>query len=98
MLSEVTFIHERATVYGWYWATQTILSSVLNIASSYETANLSWRQVPMVPTNTSHANETAFLDGTTGSTSSPLVLVSSWLSFLRLKLDSIDLQPLLTGS
>lgn len=43
MLSEVTFIHERATVYGWYWATQTILSSVLNIASSYETIDLSWR-------------------------------------------------------
>ena len=43
MLAEVTFLHERATVYGWYWATQTILSSVLNIASSYEAINLSWR-------------------------------------------------------
>lgn len=43
MITEVTFLHQRGTVFGYYWATQTAFSSALNLASSYETAALSWR-------------------------------------------------------
>lgn len=43
MITEVTFIHQRSKMFGYYWATQTALSSALNLASSYETAALSWR-------------------------------------------------------
>ncbi|CZR69135.1 related to HOL1 protein [Phialocephala subalpina] len=42
MLSEITFMHQRAYVFGAYWSTQTAMSSLLNTASSYE-AVISWR-------------------------------------------------------
>ncbi|GKZ56644.1 hypothetical protein AnigIFM49718_001911 [Aspergillus niger] len=40
---EVTFIHQRGTIYGIYWATQNIVTSLLTLASSYEVAALGWR-------------------------------------------------------
>lgn len=43
MLSEITFVHQRGKVYGLYWATQNIITSCLNLASSYEAAALGWR-------------------------------------------------------
>ncbi|KAJ5698060.1 hypothetical protein N7462_000065, partial [Penicillium macrosclerotiorum] len=43
MLSEVTFVHQRGLVYGVYWATQNVVTSCLNLASSYEAAALGWR-------------------------------------------------------
>ena len=43
MLSEVTFVHQRGLVYGVYWATQNVVTSALNLASSYEAAALGWR-------------------------------------------------------
>lgn len=43
MITEITFVHQRSRAFGAYWATQTALSSALNLASSYETASLSWR-------------------------------------------------------
>ncbi|KAI1873993.1 uncharacterized protein JN550_002572 [Neoarthrinium moseri] len=43
MLTEVTFLHERGQVFGLYWMTQSIFSSLLNLASSYEAAALGWR-------------------------------------------------------
>jgi hypothetical protein len=43
MLSEVTFVHQRGLVFGVYWATQNVVTSCLNIASSYEAAALGWR-------------------------------------------------------
>lgn len=43
MITEVTFIHERGQVFGLYWTTQTIMSSALNLASSYEVDALGWR-------------------------------------------------------
>lgn len=43
MLAEVTFIHQRGTIYGIYWATQNIVTSLLTLASSYEVAALGWR-------------------------------------------------------
>ncbi len=42
MLTDITFIHQRARVFGYYWATQSIGSSILAIGSSYETT-ISWR-------------------------------------------------------
>ena len=43
MLSEVTFVHQRGKIFGLYWATQNIVSSCMNLASSYEVAALGWR-------------------------------------------------------
>ncbi|KAJ5806728.1 hypothetical protein N7474_010320 [Penicillium riverlandense] len=43
MLSEVTFVHQRGMIFGIYWATQNVVTSCLNIASSYEAAALGWR-------------------------------------------------------
>ncbi|CAG8062471.1 unnamed protein product [Penicillium salamii] len=43
MLSEVTFVHQRGLVFGVYWATQNVVTSCLNLASSYEAAALGWR-------------------------------------------------------
>lgn len=43
MITEVTFLHQRSQLFGFYWATQAALSSALNLASSYETVSLSWR-------------------------------------------------------
>ena len=43
MLTEVTFLHERGKIFGLYWTVMNILTSVLNLASSYETAALGWR-------------------------------------------------------
>ena len=43
MLAEVTFVHQRGMVYGIYWATQNIISSLLNLLGSYETDALGWR-------------------------------------------------------
>ncbi|KAK5790809.1 hypothetical protein VI817_008096 [Penicillium citrinum] len=43
MLAEVTFVHQRGLVYGVYWATQNVVTSALNLASSYEAAALGWR-------------------------------------------------------
>jgi hypothetical protein len=42
MLTEVTFMHQRAFIFGAYWSTQTAISSLLNTASSYE-ATITWR-------------------------------------------------------
>ncbi|EWZ99605.1 hypothetical protein NW765_005585 [Fusarium oxysporum] len=43
MLTEVTFLHERGRVFGLYWTVQNVLSSLMNLTSSYETAALGWR-------------------------------------------------------
>ncbi|KAL4735874.1 major facilitator superfamily domain-containing protein [Aspergillus similis] len=43
ILSEVTFLHQRGKIYGIYWATQNIVNSCLNLASSYEVAALGWQ-------------------------------------------------------
>lgn len=43
MLSEVTFVHQRGLVFGLYWTTQNVVTSCLNLASSYEAAALGWR-------------------------------------------------------
>jgi MFS family permease len=43
MLSEVTFIHQRGLIFGLYWTTQNVVTSCLNMASSYEAAALGWR-------------------------------------------------------
>ncbi|KAH8900671.1 MFS general substrate transporter [Thozetella sp. PMI_491] len=43
MLTEVTFLHERGRIFGLYWMSQNIISSLLNLASSYEAAALGWR-------------------------------------------------------
>lgn len=43
MLTEVTFLHERGRIFGLYWMVQNVFSSVLNLASSYESAALGWR-------------------------------------------------------
>ncbi|OQD83145.1 hypothetical protein PENANT_c018G10539 [Penicillium antarcticum] len=43
ILSEVTFVHQRGTIFGVYWATQNVVTSCLNLASSYEAAALGWR-------------------------------------------------------
>ena len=43
MINEISYVHERSTLFAYYWATQTAFSSALNLASSYETASLSWR-------------------------------------------------------
>jgi Major Facilitator Superfamily len=43
MITEITFLHQRSQLFSYYWATQTALSSALNLASSYETESLSWR-------------------------------------------------------
>ncbi|KAK8088954.1 hypothetical protein PG997_003915 [Apiospora hydei] len=42
MLTEVTFLHQRGQVFGLYWMTQSVLSAVFNLASSYEAAALGW--------------------------------------------------------
>lgn len=43
MLSEVTFVHQRGLIFGLYWTTQNVVTSCLNLASSYEAAALGWR-------------------------------------------------------
>ncbi|KAF0641965.1 hypothetical protein FPSE5266_01628 [Fusarium pseudograminearum] len=43
MLTEVTFLHERAFIFGLYWMLQNAFSSSLNLASSYINADLGWR-------------------------------------------------------
>ncbi|KAF2020390.1 MFS general substrate transporter [Aaosphaeria arxii CBS 175.79] len=43
MLTEVTFLHERGRVFGLYWTIQNILSSTINLASSYINHDLGWR-------------------------------------------------------
>jgi MFS family permease len=43
IITEITFVHQRSLAFGFYWATQSAFSSLLNLASSYETASLSWR-------------------------------------------------------
>ena len=42
MLTDISFLHERSKIFGWYWATQNLFSSALSLASSYE-ATISWR-------------------------------------------------------
>ncbi|KAJ5733853.1 hypothetical protein N7493_002639 [Penicillium malachiteum] len=42
MLSEISFLHQRASLLGAYWATQSLFTALLNIAASYE-ATVSWR-------------------------------------------------------
>lgn len=42
MLTDISFLHERSMMFGFYWATQNIFSSCLNLASSYE-VTISWR-------------------------------------------------------
>ncbi|KAK7951318.1 uncharacterized protein PG986_007046 [Apiospora aurea] len=39
----VTCLHQRGQVFGLYWMTQSVLSAVFNLASSYEAAALGWR-------------------------------------------------------
>lgn len=42
MLTDISFLHQRSRIFGFYWATQNIFSSALALASSYE-ATISWR-------------------------------------------------------
>jgi hypothetical protein len=39
----VTFVHQHGTVYGFYWAAQSTITGLLNLAGSYEVAALGWR-------------------------------------------------------
>lgn len=43
IISDVTFLHERAFYFGCYWTSQNVITSLLNLASSYEVAALGWR-------------------------------------------------------
>ncbi len=43
MLTEVTFLHERARIFGLYWMVQNALSSTINLTSSYLNHDLGWR-------------------------------------------------------
>jgi hypothetical protein len=43
MLTEVTFLHERSRVFGIYWMVQNILSSTINLTSSYLNQDMGWR-------------------------------------------------------
>ncbi|KAF4950140.1 hypothetical protein FGADI_8409 [Fusarium gaditjirri] len=43
MLAEITFLHERAYIFGIYWMVQNAVSSSINLASSYINADLGWR-------------------------------------------------------
>ncbi|KAL3445032.1 major facilitator superfamily domain-containing protein [Aspergillus insuetus] len=43
VLAEVTFVHQHGMVYGYYWAAQSAITGVLNLAASYEVAALGWR-------------------------------------------------------
>jgi MFS family permease len=43
MLTEITFLHERGRVFGLYWTVQNVLSSTMNLASSYINQDLGWR-------------------------------------------------------
>ena len=43
ILSDITFLHQRSTIYGYYWASQSLLSAVWGIVSSYEAIGISWR-------------------------------------------------------
>jgi len=42
MLTDISFLHERSKLFGYYWATQNVFSSCLGLASSYQAA-VSWR-------------------------------------------------------
>jgi len=42
ILTDISFLHERSRLFGYYWATQNIFSSCLGLASSYQ-AVVSWR-------------------------------------------------------
>ncbi|KAH7033539.1 major facilitator superfamily domain-containing protein [Microdochium trichocladiopsis] len=43
MLTEVTFLHERSRVFALYWTVQNVVSSCLNLSSSYLVHDLGWR-------------------------------------------------------
>ena len=43
MLTEITFLHQRGRVFGLYWTVQNILSSTINLSSSYINQDLGWR-------------------------------------------------------
>ncbi|KAF6800159.1 hypothetical protein CSOJ01_12356 [Colletotrichum sojae] len=43
MLTEVTFLHERSRIFGFYWMAQNAISSTINLASSYINHGLGWR-------------------------------------------------------
>ncbi|KAH7007853.1 major facilitator superfamily domain-containing protein [Microdochium trichocladiopsis] len=43
MLTELTYLHQRSRVFGLYWLTQTLISNLLNIFSSYINAALGWQ-------------------------------------------------------
>lgn len=43
ILTDITFVHQRGKLFGVYWTTQSIASSCLAIASSYEAEALGWR-------------------------------------------------------
>jgi MFS family permease len=43
MLTEITFLHERSRVFGLYWMVQNMLSSTINLSSSYINKDLGWR-------------------------------------------------------
>ncbi|GJC87709.1 putative MFS-type transporter C1271.10c [Colletotrichum liriopes] len=43
MLTEVTFLHERSKVFGFYWMAQNAISSTINLTSSYLNHDLGWR-------------------------------------------------------
>lgn len=42
IITDITFLHQRSTAFGVYWAIQTGFGAILNLASSYEAINLSW--------------------------------------------------------
>ena len=48
ILADITFIHQRGMIYGWYWATQSMFSAILGLASSYEAIGLSWRYLTLL--------------------------------------------------
>ncbi|KAK4051861.1 hypothetical protein OIV83_002566 [Microbotryomycetes sp. JL201] len=43
IITDMTYVHQRATAFGIYWTLQNVFTSILNTASTYEAQNLSWQ-------------------------------------------------------
>ncbi|KAK4049899.1 hypothetical protein OIO90_005288 [Microbotryomycetes sp. JL221] len=52
ILTDITFVHRRGTIFAIYWTAQSILSSVFGISGPYIAASSSWRGYYWVFTGT----------------------------------------------
>ncbi|KAJ9113568.1 hypothetical protein QFC20_001919 [Naganishia adeliensis] len=43
ILTDMSFLHERAYYFGCYWVAQSIFTAILNAGSTYEAVHLSWQ-------------------------------------------------------